>query len=128
VLDADMILTALAAGASAGVTTAGSSMITDAYNGLKSLIRRKLAAAGQPDEVLDGTVDPARARHALNAAGIPGDREIVAAYHQIRALLDQSATHTVINSGTVNGAAGTFQGPVTIHNVPHGWPGATDPR
>ncbi|MEW2049059.1 hypothetical protein [Streptomyces sp. NPDC005476] len=127
-LDADMILTALGAGATAGMTTTGAHMITDAYAELKSVIRRKLTAGGQPDDIIDGVVETARARQVLNDAGIPSDPEVIAAYRQVVALLEESTTFTVINSETVNGAAGTFKAPVTIHNAPPVGQEAADPR
>ena len=48
-----LILTALVAGAAAGMKDTASSAIKDAYNGLKGLVRRKLAGREGGELVLD---------------------------------------------------------------------------
>jgi hypothetical protein len=92
-----LILTALAAGAALGLKGAASSAVTDAYNGLKALVKRKLAGRQDGELVL--------ARHEqapqvweqplaeeLTAAGAAEDQDVVAAAQALMQLVDAAGS------------------------------------
>lgn len=88
----ELVLAALAAGASAGVTDMASSAIRDAYAGLRESVRRRLTRRGESAlRVLSASeaepgVWEARLGEELTSAGVDRDEEVVAA---ARALLVQ---------------------------------------
>ncbi|MFC5034856.1 hypothetical protein ACQFX6_37815 [Streptomyces sp. DSM 41987] len=81
----DLVMAALAAGASAGLTDTASSAVRDGYAGLREAVRRRLAAGGGDGaRVLDAReVEPgvweARLRERLAATGADQDAEILVA-------------------------------------------------
>ena len=92
-----LIVTALVAGAAAGMNNAASSAITDAYNGLKGLVRRKLA--GRPDgEIVlarheqDPQVWDKPLAQELNAAGAGDDPDVVSAAQALMQLVDAAGS------------------------------------
>jgi hypothetical protein len=88
-----LIVTALVAGAALGLKDTASSAITDAYNGLKGLVRRKLA--GRPDGELvlarheqDPQVWDKPLAQELTAAGAGDDPDLVSAAQALMQLVD----------------------------------------
>lgn len=88
----ELIIAALAAGATAGASDSASAMVRDAYEGLRDVLRRRLAGCAEGAvQALDATVaDPAvwqaRIGDDLTAHGVDRDEEILAAAEH---LLDQ---------------------------------------
>jgi hypothetical protein len=116
-----LILTALAAGAGLGLKGAASSAVTDAYNGLKALVRRKLAARSDGELVL--------ARHEqapqtwegplaeeLTAAGAAEDQDLVTAAQELMALVDTAGSAAGKYQVVVHGSEGVQVGD---HNIQH---------
>ncbi|MEU9987746.1 hypothetical protein AB0E10_13230 [Streptomyces sp. NPDC048045] len=98
----ELVLAALAAGASAGVTETAGSAIHDAYAGLRESVRRRLAERGESavrilsaSEAAPGAWQ-ARLGEELTAAGVDRDEEVVAA---ARALLAQLGLRRQEGSG-----------------------------
>ncbi|WP_405496506.1 hypothetical protein [Streptomyces sp. NBC_00096] len=81
----ELVVAALAAGTSAGLTDTASSVIRDAYCDLREAVRRRLAARGAGSaHVLEAAeADPeswqGRLREELTASGADRDEEILAA-------------------------------------------------
>jgi hypothetical protein len=81
----ELVVAALAAAASAGVTDTASSAIRDAYTGLRESVPRRLAARREDSaRILEvSEVEPAvwqaRLSELLSATGVDQDEEIVAA-------------------------------------------------
>ncbi|MEU4447219.1 hypothetical protein AB0K14_37740 [Actinosynnema sp. NPDC050801] len=80
----DLVVAALAAGATAGVTDTASTAVKDAYQGLKSLTRRALRRGGVEEE----PTDPEQLKAALTAADAGADAELVAAARRVLELAD----------------------------------------
>jgi hypothetical protein len=106
-----LIVTALAAGAAAGVTDTASSMVKDTYAGLKALAKKRLA--GRPDAGL------VLARHEqapetwqaplvaeLRDAGADGDRGLVAAALALLRLVDEAGARAGKYTVDARGAQG----------------------
>ena len=94
---ATWIVTALVAGGGLGLKDAASSAITDAYNGLKGLVRRKLA--GRPDGELvlarheqDPEVWEKPLAQELTAAGADDDPDLVSAAQALMRLVDAAGS------------------------------------
>jgi hypothetical protein len=88
-----LIVAALVAGAGLGLKNAASTAVTDAYNGFKGLVRRKLA--GRPDAELvlarheqDPQVWEKPLAQELTAAGAGADPELVSAAQALMRLVD----------------------------------------
>lgn len=116
----EVIVTALAAGATAGVSGAATDAIKDAYGLLKALIRRRFAgqdearAALEAEETEPG-VWQTKIGHALQDSGAADDEQVLAAARELLALADPSkAAAFNINVTTVHGAAGQFNAPVSF--------------
>ena len=110
-----LIVTALAAGAAAGMTDTASSAVKDAYAGLKALVGKRLA--GRPDAGL------VLARHAeapttwegplaaeLSAAGADADAGLVQAAQALLRLADESWYRAGKYGVDVRGAQGVQVG------------------
>lgn len=121
----DLIVAALAAGASAGITENVTAAVRDAYAALKGLIAaRFVRAGGDPAAIEYPEADQqalrARVGAELEASGAVGDEQILSA---ARSLLDAVRSgNTTVGSVSVvvhtnYGAAGQFSGPVTISNA-----------
>ncbi|ONI87368.1 hypothetical protein ALI22I_21770 [Saccharothrix sp. ALI-22-I] len=80
----DLVVAALAAGATAGMTETASTAVKDAYQGLKSLTSRALRRGGSDDE----PTDPEELKAALTAADAGSDPELVAAARRVLELTD----------------------------------------
>jgi hypothetical protein len=89
----ELIVAALAAGATAGVTSTASSAVQDAYTGLKSLLvgwlggDREAVEALRADETQPG-VWQASLGDDLSASGVAGDEEVLAAARRLLGLVD----------------------------------------
>ncbi|MGW2182964.1 hypothetical protein ACWCXX_33845 [Streptomyces sp. NPDC001732] len=81
----ELVVTALAAGASAGLADTASSAVRDAYTGLREAVRRCLAQRSEDDaQVLDASeVEPgvwqARLSELLFLCGVDRDEEVLEA-------------------------------------------------
>jgi hypothetical protein len=137
----EVILAALAAGSTAGLTDAVSTAVRDAYTGLRDALRRRLR--GRDDALRALEVDEtkpqawaARLSAHLVESGAASDADIVAAAQRLLAAVDPAGTaagkyridashagsvhvgDTSIEIGSNYGAAGTFQAPVTFQGPP----------
>ncbi|MEV5894418.1 hypothetical protein [Nonomuraea fuscirosea] len=88
----ELIVAALTAGASAGVTASASTAVQDAYAGLRDAVRRRLAGdqdalAELDQDAQDRPDGPERLTAALEAAGADRDPEIVQAARELLALV-----------------------------------------
>jgi hypothetical protein len=117
----EIIVAALAAGASAGVTNTATAAVQDAYAGFKSLlkpwVRGDAQAALDADETDEGVWE-ARIGEELQASGATEDKQVVAAAERLLGLVDPAKAATYnISVGTSSGVVGgTFTAPVTIHH------------
>ncbi|MEU8022921.1 hypothetical protein AB0B88_11925 [Micromonospora haikouensis] len=128
----ELIVAALAAAATAGVTSGGQ----DAYAGLKGLLVKRLAGRTEAVEALAaGETEPGvwqeRIGEDLAACGAASDAQILAAARAMLAQADPAGTqagiyHVDNSHGAVIGAVGTFNASVTIQvpPVPPATPGA----
>lgn len=117
-----LIVTALVAGVAAGGKDAVSSLVKDAYAGLKALVVRRVAAqpAGQA-AVEEHEKDPetwrAPVTKALAESGAATDDELLAAARRVLELTDPEGTaagsYTIIASGERSVAAHTVTGNIT---------------
>jgi hypothetical protein len=93
-----MVVAALLAGAAAGATKAATSAVVDAYQGLKDLLRRRLASHDPDTAVVvdrDNTepqVWEAELVPVLNDAGIGHDDRVLEAARRVLALVDPAGT------------------------------------
>lgn len=116
--DIDVIVTALAAGASAGVSGAATEAIKDAYAGLKALIRESFAGRDPARaELLADLTEPgvwqARIGQDLRDSGAAVDERIVAAARELLRLAGPQPSTCNITVGTIErGAVGPFNAPV----------------
>jgi hypothetical protein len=118
----EVVVAALAAGASAGLTNAGTAAVQDAYAALKKLlkpwVRGEARAALDTDETDEG-VWRARLGEELKASGAAEDEQVLAAAKQLLALADPEKAKTFhISVGTNYGAVGEFSGAVTFNQGP----------
>jgi len=93
----DLIVTALTAGAAAGITDTASNAIRDAYATLSQLVRRRLTDRGGQAVALDAEeTDPAvwetRLRAELTGTGVDHDDQVLAAAQELLARLEAPAT------------------------------------
>lgn len=128
----DLIVAALAAGASAGVTGAATQTITDTYGLLKQLIRRRFGDRGPAREALEAQeTEPglwqALLGDDLRDSGADSDEQILTAARELLALADPGTAATFDISGTVYGAVGQFHAPVTFDQRTQGPPGPPEP-
>lgn len=116
----EVIVAALAAGASAGVTNTATAAVQDAYAGLKELlrpwVRGDARAALEADETEQGVWE-SRIGDELAVSGAANDEQVLAAAELLLGLVDpaRAATYDITvgtNSGVVGGS---FTAPVTIY-------------
>ncbi|MEU6022589.1 hypothetical protein [Micromonospora sp. NPDC047134] len=128
----ELIVAALAGGATAGLTGAADTAVQDAYAALRDLLRRKLSSRRDAEQVLDAQVpEPSellsRLGDDLDAVGAGNDSQVLVAAQRLLGLVDPGGTasgryaltahgktgdlHITTNYGT---AASTITGPVTI--------------
>ncbi|MEU0588022.1 hypothetical protein [Streptomyces sp. NPDC006132] len=109
----ELVVAALAAGASAGLTETVSSAVRDAYGALRESVLRRLPGRGE--ELLDAEqVEPgvweARLREELTASGADRDQELLAAAEDLLTLLPSGSKYQV----DARGAKGVQTGD---HNI-----------
>lgn len=136
-----LILAALVAGAGLGLKDAASSAVTDAYNGLKGLVRQKLAGRRDGELVLarheqDPQVWEKPLGQELTAVGAGDDPGLVSAAQAVMQLVDaagfaagkysvvSAADHALAAGGNVNITA---SGGGTAAGVIHGNVAPPDP-
>ncbi|MEV1321448.1 hypothetical protein PSN13_01353 [Micromonospora saelicesensis] len=90
---AEMIVAALAAGAAAGSTDVTKSAISDAYIGLKSLLRRRLSGRDRAQEALDAVGVGADQWQALLSedlaeSGAAADEQVITAARRLLSLAE----------------------------------------
>lgn len=110
-----VIVTALAAGAGAGVKDTVSQTVQDAYGGLRELVRRRVSGRPgadtvplQPETAPQGWQESLSAELAAVDAG--SDQEIVAAAQRVLALVDQAGTQAGKYRVDAQGAQGVQVG------------------
>ncbi|MFF4018553.1 hypothetical protein [Streptomyces sp. NPDC001843] len=94
----ELVMAALAAGASAGLTDTASGAVRDAYATLHEAVRRRLSARGTdvPDaEQMEPTAWAAWLREELTASGADRDQELLAAAEALWALVGAGGTYRV---------------------------------
>ncbi|NXY97751.1 hypothetical protein HYE82_25920 [Streptomyces sp. BR123] len=94
----ELVVAALAAGASAGLTDTASSAVRDAYGALREAVRHRLSARGVEvldDEEAEPDVREARLREELTASGVDRDRELLAAAENLWVLVRPGSTYQV---------------------------------
>lgn len=101
--DVQLILAALTAGMTAGVTSTASAAVQDAYAGLRDAVRRLLSRNSTDDDDVLALLDPDTASSteaqerlavALNSAGAPEDQDIVSLARRVLALTDEPGAPT----------------------------------
>jgi len=103
----DLVVTALAAGAAVGVSGTASAAVTDAYEGLKVLVRKAVrrgtSQTGEPDPQAEKMIDeqlgaPEQHRDvlvaALTAASADRDTELIEAARRVLELADPAGSRT----------------------------------
>jgi hypothetical protein len=90
--DVDMIVTAIIAGATAGVTETASSAVKESYAALRKVVHDKLAARGSKSAgvLVEAEAEPGakrRLRKQLILAGADRDEQVIAAARNLLALL-----------------------------------------
>lgn len=123
VTELELIVAALAAGAAAGAGNTATTLVQDAYAGLKSLVTSRFAAQGQAVEVLEADqaepeVWQARVGEALAASGAAGDEQVQAAARRLLELVDPVGERAGRYQVTVTnnyGQSGSFHAPATIN-------------
>jgi hypothetical protein len=116
----NMIVTALAAGASAGVSGTATAAIKDSYALLKDLIRRRFTGREDARRELEADqtepgVWQTRIGQDLHDSGAATDEQILAAARELLAAADPGqAARMNLTVDTVHGAVGEFHAPVTF--------------
>ena len=134
----EVIVAALAAGTAAGGRDAAKTTVFDVYTGLRGMLRRWLAGHDRAEQYLDAhEIDPevwqTRLGQDLTDTGADRDEQILAAAHQLLALVDpaganaskytvdmrgaqqpQTGDNTVRIGTNYGPIAGTMTGPVTV--------------
>lgn len=110
-----LIVTALAAGAGLGLKDAASSAVTDAYNGLKALVRRKLAGRPKGELVLAEHEQAPQVwekplAEELAAAEADSDQDLVAAAQVLMTLVDEAGSAAGKYQVVVHGSQGVQVG------------------
>jgi hypothetical protein len=117
----EIIVAALAAGATAGVTNTASSAVQDAYTGLRDALRRRLRGRGRAEEALDAQetdtgVWQARVGEDLTDSGADRDDDVLAAAQRLLALVDSAGTRAGKYTVDLRDAKGVQVGD---HNTQH---------
>jgi hypothetical protein len=110
-----LIVAALAAGASSGLTDAAGQVVRDAYGGLKSLLRRKLSKEPLAQDVIDKYQETPDVwerplREKLDKAGVAADTELIEAAQELLALIDPDGTRGGKYSVHISGGKGIVVG------------------
>jgi hypothetical protein len=116
----ELIVGALAAGASAGLTDATSAAINDAYAGLKARLGGRITDRDAVAALDDVEVRPegwqARLGDELARTGAAADEEILRAARHLLNLIGTPAGGVSSTVSVNYGAVGAFNAPVTITN------------
>ena len=132
-----LIVTALAAGAALGAQDTVSSMVKDAYVGLKVLVRRRLGGRPGAELVLVKHEQAPETWQAplmaeLAETGADSDRDLVAAAQALLDLIREAEGRTGKYTADVRGAQGVQIGDhnrqENVFNAPGGQLGAADDR
>jgi len=118
-----LILAALAAGAALGVKDAASATVKDAYEGLKALVKKRVAGRRDGELVLaryeeapDSWRGPLAAE--LTAVGADADADLVAAAQAVMRLADEAGSRAGKYNVRVHGGQGVQVGEQNIqHNT-----------
>ncbi len=110
-----LIVAALAAGASAAFKDAARDVVEDAYAGLKSLVRRRLADEPEARAVVEQheeapDVWEAALERELDRVGIAADEEVVRAAQKLLAAIDSEGARTGKYNVTISGGKGIVVG------------------
>jgi len=95
----ELIVAALAAGASAGVSNTATAAVQDAYGALKGLLTQRLSGRDQAQQALQtaettpGVWQTLLGEH-LTASGAADDERVLVAAHRLLTLLDPPAAAT----------------------------------
>ncbi len=116
-----LILTALGAGAALGVKDTASAAVLDAYNGLKALVRRRIAGRRDGELVLTRFEKAPQTwreplAEELTAAGAAQDASLVAAAQALMRLVDPAGYRADTYNITMTNAQGVQMGD---HNIQH---------
>jgi len=114
-----LVVTALAAGVTTGLSGTASQAITDAYGALKRLLRGRLSERGEDPEVVDAPeTEPERWRSRLagRVSGADIDADICAAAQQVLAAADPAGTKAGKYVVTVSDSKGVVVGDRNIVN------------
>jgi hypothetical protein len=120
-----LIVTALGAGAGAGLKDTASSAIKDAYQGLKTLVRKRFAGRPAAEVALaehetDPDVWQAPLTAELTRAGAASDETLIAAAQALMTLIDAAGSQSGKYTVDVRGSQGVQVGDSnTQHNVFH---------
>lgn len=110
-----LIIAALAAGASGALKDTAGEAIKDAYSGLKSLLKRKLAGRQLAQDVIDKhETAPADwekpLRNELGEAGLGEDEEVIGAAQKLLAQVDPEGAARGKYIVTISGGKGVVVG------------------
>jgi hypothetical protein len=110
-----LIVAALAAGAAAALKDAAAQTVKDAYAGLKSLIKRKIAGRPLAQDVIDGHEQAPEVwekplQDELKQAGVAEDEEVVRAAQRLLALIDPVGAQAGKYNVTITGGKGIVVG------------------
>ena len=123
-----LIVTALAAGATAGITDAASAMITDTYKSFRALLSKWFKGSGNSEQIIDEHAkDPDTyskpAIKVVRESGAATDPEVIEAARKLLELVDPSGAaagkYHVSAPGSIIGAIGD-NAVVTYGAVPEG--------
>jgi hypothetical protein len=106
-----LIVTALAAGAALGVSDTASAMVTDAYAGLKALVKKRLGGGPGAELVLARHEQAPETWQAplmaeLAETGADGDRDLIAAAQALLDLAGEAEGRAAKYTADVRGAQG----------------------
>lgn len=110
-----LIVAALAAGATAGLSDTASTAVKDAYTGLRESVRRRLAGRAAAQVALTEHENAPDIWHAplvaeLERAGAGTDEAAVAAAQRVMALVDEAGTRSGKYAVDLRGAQGVQVG------------------
>jgi hypothetical protein len=110
-----LIVAALAAGASAALKDTAAQAVKDAYGGLKSLLKRKVADKPLAQEVIEKHEEAPEIwekplQDELGKAGLADDEEVVRAAQRLLALVDPAGAQAGKYNVTIAGGKGIVVG------------------
>lgn len=123
-----LIVTALAAGAAAGVKDAASAVVKDAYAGLKALVKKRLGEEPGTELVLARYEQAPETWQAplmaeLAGTGADGDRDLIAAAQALLDLIDETGgagKYAVDVRGAMGVQVGDHNRQDNVFNAPPG--------